>query len=179
MTHVTHSAQETIAIARDLASTLRGGETIALIGDLGAGKTTFAQGLCAALGVTATVTSPTFAIMNVYPTFPILIGRRGPPSLRLRWTSQGWSSSIRHIVHLDLYRLKSSREIAALGLEEYLGQPDTVALIEWPEAVDGVQWNANVTVRLSATGESERTIDISYGDGGDTISTGDKDSSKG
>lgn len=149
MTYKTYSVRETHAIAAELASTLHGGETIALIGYLGAGKTTFAQGFCAALGVTATVTSPTFAIMNVYEG-------------RFR------------VVHLDLYRLKSAREIAALGLEEYLGQPDTVALIEWPEAVDGVQWRANVTVRLSAAGESERTIDISYGDGGDTISAGDK-----
>ncbi|MEI6511585.1 MAG: tRNA (adenosine(37)-N6)-threonylcarbamoyltransferase complex ATPase subunit type 1 TsaE [Candidatus Uhrbacteria bacterium] len=152
MKYASHSTIETQAIAAQLAATLRGGETIALIGDLGAGKTTFAQGFCAALGVTATVTSPTFAIMNVYEG-------------RFR------------VVHLDLYRLKSAREIAALGLEEYLGQPDTVALIEWPEAVDGVQWNANVTVRLSAEGESERTIDISYGDGGDTISAGGEASS--
>ncbi len=147
MTYVTHSAEETKQIAARIASTLNGGETIALIGDLGTGKTTFAQGFCATLGVTSTVTSPTFAIMNVYEG-------------RFR------------VVHLDLYRLKSAREIAALGLEEYLGRPDTVALIEWPEAVDGVQWNANVTVKLSATGESERTIDISYGDGGDEIFSG-------
>lgn len=147
MTHVTHSTEETKKIASDLAATLVGGETIALVGDLGAGKTTFAQGFCAGLGVTSTVTSPTFAIMNVYGG-------------RLR------------VVHLDLYRLKSAREIAALGLEEYLGQPDTVALIEWPEAVDGVEWKANVTVRLRATGETERTIDIFYGNGWDEILSG-------
>ena len=151
MTHATHSAEETKRVAADLASALRGGETIALVGDLGAGKTTFAQGFCAALGVTATVTSPTFAIMNVYEV------RRGE------------DSKVRRVVHLDLYRLKSAREIAALGLEEFLGKPDTVALIEWPEAVDGVEWKANVTVRLSADGETGRTIDISYGDGGDEV----------
>ncbi len=160
MTHVTNSAEETKKVAADLASTLRGGETVALVGDLGAGKTTFAQGFCAALGVTSPVTSPTFAIMNVYELPTLSVG-----------SSSGFPT-IRQIVHLDLYRLKSSREIAALGLEEYLGRPDTVALIEWPGAVDGVQWNANVTVRLSATGETERTIAISYGDGGDDISAG-------
>ena len=95
--------------------------------------------------------------------------------MRCRRESEGRrfeGAKVRRVVHLDLYRLKSAREIAALGLEEYLGQPDTVALIEWPEAVDGVQWNANVTVRLSATGEGERTIEIIYGNGGDTISNG-------
>ena len=169
MTYVTHSAEETKQIAARIASTLKGGETIALIGDLGAGKTTFAQGFCAALGVTSTVTSPTFAIMNVYSASPLL------PQGGVR----GRSSTIRQIVHLDLYRLKSAREIAALGLEEYLGQPDTVALIEWPEAVDGVQWNANVTVRLSATGESERTIEIFYEHGGDEIRSGDGEAARG
>ena len=169
MNHTSNSSAETQAIAADLAATLRGGETVALIGDLGAGKTTFAQGFCAALGVTSTVTSPTFAIMNVYSASPLL------PQGGVR----GRSSTIRQIVHLDLYRLKSAREIAALGLEEYLGQPDTVALIEWPEAVDGVQWNPNVTVKLSATGESERTIDISYGDGGDEIFSGGGEAASG
>ncbi len=169
MTHLTHSAVETRKIAAELATMLVGGETIALIGDLGAGKTTFAQGFCAALGVTSTVTSPTFAIMNVYTVSPLL------PQGGVR----GRSSNIRRIIHLDLYRLKSAREIAALGLEEYLGQPDTVALIEWPEAVDGVQWNANVTVRLSATGESDRTIDISYERGGNEIFIGDGAAARG
>jgi len=161
MKYTSNSAAKTQSIAADLAATLVGGETIALIGDLGAGKTTFAQGFCAALGVTSTVTSPTFAIMNVYEV------RRGE------------GAKVRRVAHLDLYRLKSSREIAALGLEEYLGQPDTVALIEWPEAVDGVQWNANVTVKLSAAGESERTIDISYGDGGTEIFAGDGEAARG
>lgn len=154
MEYASHSSEQTKGIAAQLAATLRGGETIALIGGLGAGKTTFAQGFCAALGVESTVTSPTFAIMNLYEV------RRFE------------GAKVRRVAHLDLYRLKSAREIAALGLEEFLGQPDTVVLIEWPEAVDGVQWNANVTVRLSATGESDRSIDISYGNGGDDISSG-------
>lgn len=135
MTHLTHSVEETKRVAADLARTLRGGEVIALEGDLGAGKTTFTQGLCAALGVEGAVTSPTFAIMNVYDG-------------RLR------------VAHLDLYRLKETREIAALGLEEYLGQPDTVVLIEWPGAVDGVEWNPTHVVRLSALSPTERSIDI-------------------
>lgn len=135
MTITTYSAEETKAVAADFAASLAGGEIVALAGELGAGKTTFTQGLCAALGVTDAVTSPTFSIMNVYHG-------------RLR------------VVHLDLYRLKSTREIAMLGLEEYLGAPDTVALIEWPDAVEGVEWKPNATVRLTSLSATEREVEI-------------------
>ncbi|NBS41987.1 tRNA (adenosine(37)-N6)-threonylcarbamoyltransferase complex ATPase subunit type 1 TsaE [bacterium] len=150
MTITTHSAEKTKRVAADLAKTLRGGEVIALEGELGAGKTTFTQGLCEALGVTDTVTSPTFAIMNVYQG-------------RFR------------VVHLDVYRLKSTREIAMLGLEDYLGAKDTVTLIEWPGAVDGVEWKPNATVRLASLSATDRTIEIDYGNGGRAVSTDDGD----
>lgn len=144
---ISTSAEQTKQIAADLAATFGGGEIVALEGDLGAGKTTFAQGLCEALGVPSKVTSPTFAIMNVHEG-------------RLR------------IVHLDLYRLKSAREIAALGLEEFLGAPGTVVLIEWPGAVDGVEWKPTHTVRLAAPSATERKIEIEYGNGGKILSAG-------
>lgn len=142
------SPEQTKQIAADLARTLRGGEVIALEGELGTGKTTFTQGLCEALGVESVVTSPTFAIMNVHE-----VRRFG-------------GSQVRRVAHLDLYRLKSAREIAALGLEEYLGASDTVTIIEWPGAVDGVEWKPTHTVRLTATSPDARTIEIEYGDGG-------------
>lgn len=144
---ISTSPEQTKRIAADLAATLRGGEVIALEGELGAGKTTFVQGLCEALGVTGPVTSPTFAIMNVH------------------------AGKFR-VTHLDLYRLKSAREIAALGLEEFLGQPDTVTLIEWPGAVDGVEWKPTHAVRLAAVSPTERSIDIDYGNGGEILSAG-------
>ncbi len=123
-------------LATDFASTLRGGEVVLLEGELGAGKTTFVQEVCNALGVKDTVTSPTFAIMNTY------------------------SGSALEVVHLDLYRLKSARELAALGLEEHLGQPHTVTFIEWPEAVEGLQWNATQHVHLRVTSSGTHKIEM-------------------
>ncbi|MDQ5874551.1 MAG: tRNA (adenosine(37)-N6)-threonylcarbamoyltransferase complex ATPase subunit type 1 TsaE, partial [Actinomycetota bacterium] len=92
-----------------LAPVLLPGDVITLSGDLGAGKTTFVQGVASALGVTAPVTSPTFVIIHHYEgRFPV--------------------------VHMDVYRLDYIQEVLDLGFEELL-QPDAVMLVEWGEAV--------------------------------------------
>jgi tRNA threonylcarbamoyladenosine biosynthesis protein TsaE len=97
----------TRAAAAAVASTLLPGDVILLDGDLGAGKTTFVQGLARAMGVDDTVTSPTFTLMRSYPTaFGV------------------------DLLHVDLYRLESDAEIVALGLPELLDE-GVVAAIEW------------------------------------------------
>ena len=91
-----------------LARLVRGGDAIALIGDLGAGKTTFVSGAVAALGGGG-ATSPTFALINEY--------RGGRLTV--------W--------HLDLYRIGGAHELAELGLEEVIGEPSGIALVEWAD----------------------------------------------
>lgn len=100
---------------RRLAGVLRGGEVLSLEGPLGAGKTTFVKGLAEGLGCRASeVSSPTFTLVHEYP------GGRFP------------------VVHLDLYRLESSEELAALGFDDLLAG-STITAIEWgdkfPEAL--------------------------------------------
>ncbi len=138
---ITHNAAETQAIAADLARTLHGGEVIALIGDLGAGKTTFVQGLAAALGVTDRVKSPTFSVMNEY---------RVPDS-----RSPGL---IKRLIHVDLYRLQSDAELSALSLADEK-RADTVILTEWPNAVS-VDLAPDITVTINHLGEDTREITI-------------------
>ncbi len=104
----TGSAEETRALAAELAGALPPDVTVALHGDLGVGKTTFVQGLARGLGVKEQVTSPTFAIYSVYP------GEK------------------RKLVHLDAYRLDSGKQLDALLLEEFLTSPWCLA-VEWPE----------------------------------------------
>ena len=90
------------------AAELKPGDVVALEGDLGAGKTTFVQGLAAALGAVRPVTSPTFCLVVEHPTQRLLL------------------------VHLDLYRLQGPDDVLDLGWEDYLAR-GAVMLVEWPD----------------------------------------------
>ncbi len=136
MASLTHTPEETKRLAADFARTLRGGELVLLEGPLGAGKTTFAQGLCVALGVRVPVRSPTFAVMNLYPAS---------------------SGDIALVVHLDFYRLKNPDEALELGLEEWLDDPRAVVLVEWPDLAEPhLQAEHVAHVRFAAEGHARR-----------------------
>jgi tRNA threonylcarbamoyladenosine biosynthesis protein TsaE len=109
------SAGETDAFARRIAGALRGGETIALIGPIGAGKTTWVQGLAAGLGCPDRASSPTFVLQQWYRASP---SARHPTGLL--------------VCHLDLYRLDDPDEITRLGLLEPLDSQQ-VTVIEWAD----------------------------------------------
>ena len=96
-----------------IADRLRPGDVVALTGDLGAGKTTLARAILAALGHVGEVPSPSFAILEPYPS----------PPLRLP------------VVHADFYRLTNPSEMAELGLDEW--REDGVLLAEWPDHAGG------------------------------------------
>ncbi|MFZ2681794.1 MAG: tRNA (adenosine(37)-N6)-threonylcarbamoyltransferase complex ATPase subunit type 1 TsaE [Patescibacteria group bacterium] len=138
MTYTSKSAEDTQKIAADFAKTLKGGEFISLIGDLGAGKTTFTRGLVEALGGTVRVKSPTFTIMNEYPVD---------------------FGNIKRVVHIDFYRFSDTSELEALSLEDER-RPDTVILAEWPDALFGYELKSNLLVRLYLITMNERKIEI-------------------
>lgn len=139
MTYTSSSAEETQKIAAEFAATLMGGEFVSLIGDLGAGKTTFTRGLVEALGGTVRVKSPTFTVMNEYPVD---------------------HGTIKRIVHIDFYRFTDQEELSALSLEDER-RPDTVILAEWPDALKNVAWDEDARIELAhGNTEGERTIQI-------------------
>lgn len=108
--------------ARKLAKTIQGGEIIALIGDLGSGKTTFTKALGKALGVKQTISSPTFVMMQEFPTST---KSKKSPQRKL------------YLYHLDLYRTKDFNEVKGLGITEWWGHPETVTVIEWADKILG------------------------------------------
>jgi tRNA threonylcarbamoyladenosine biosynthesis protein TsaE len=113
----THSAAQMHSAAGDFISTLPPRERatiVTLSGDLGAGKTTFAQGIAKHLGIDETVTSPTFVIEKVY---------------------QLKKQPFERLIHIDAYRLESAHELEVLGWEEIAADPKNVIVIEWPERV--------------------------------------------
>jgi tRNA threonylcarbamoyl adenosine modification protein YjeE len=124
----------TSALGARIAAVLKVGDAVALAGDLGAGKTTLARAILSSLGVSGTVPSPTFTLVQSYDT----------PHLS--------------ISHYDLYRLKSARELDELGLEDALEQG--AALIEWPERAEGRLPADRLTIALHADGAA-RHADLS------------------
>ena len=132
------SVEETWALARRFAETLRPGDVVCLEGDLGAGKTTFVQGLAAALGLPGRVTSPTFC----------LVQEHGPVDGRM-------------LVHMDLYRLSSEDDVLAIGWEDYLSRGAVVA-VEWPERAGSlIPPGARHVAFAILEGEESRRIVIS------------------
>lgn len=106
-----------------------------LSGELGAGKTTLVQALGRVLGVTSDITSPTFSLQKIHPL-------RG----------QLW----KRLVHLDAYRLKTLTEIAALELPEYIADPSSLVVVEWPERLSGVSWGPHLRLQLTKTARPGR-----------------------
>ncbi|MGD0394615.1 MAG: tRNA (adenosine(37)-N6)-threonylcarbamoyltransferase complex ATPase subunit type 1 TsaE [Acidimicrobiales bacterium] len=134
---VTASADQTRRLARAMAPLCRPGDVVLLVGDLGAGKTTFAQGFGAALGVTEPITSPTFVLVRQYP--------------------MGDGAPVRVLVHADVYRLDRLHEIVELGLGE-LVDDGGVALVEWGDAAQPVLGSGALTVKLAMDDDDDRRV---------------------
>lgn len=131
---ITHSEEETAAVARDLALSLQAGDVVLLYGDLGAGKTAFTRGLAEGLGAPgADVSSPTFTIVHEYR------GGRVP------------------LFHVDLYRLNDPREIDDLGLDEIAA--GGVLAVEWAEKLPRQPRNV-IIVRLEHGEGDEREVTV-------------------
>jgi len=139
MEYLSNSAQETKKFASKLAKGLKGGEVIALYGDLGSGKTTFVQGLVKSLGgKQREVISPTFIIQKEYRV----------------------KTLVERVFHIDLYRLESIDEIEDLGLIDYFGNKDNLVVIEWAEKAKELLPKEKVEVCFEYLDENRRKINV-------------------
>lgn len=144
-----HSLVETHAVATALATLSRRGDLIVLSGEMGAGKTAFAQGFGSALGITEPITSPTFTLVHSYDL---------PPGVH--------GAEVLH--HADLYRLERTTEVADLALEE-LAEDDGVVLVEWGDVVETL-FGDHLDVHLEV--EPDDGDSVGFDDDDDVIPTG-------
>lgn len=136
-THRSSSPEETAAIAAVVAKRLAPGDVVLLNGELGSGKTVFVRAAAKALGFDGRVTSPTFAIGNIYP------------------------AAGGEIAHLDLYRLDQIAIDDEAVLADFLTD-ERIGFVEWPHGELGTQANLKAIVSMAHGGGDERTIEIEW-----------------
>ncbi|MFA5146163.1 MAG: tRNA (adenosine(37)-N6)-threonylcarbamoyltransferase complex ATPase subunit type 1 TsaE [Candidatus Omnitrophota bacterium] len=132
---ISHSREDTIRMGRELAGELKRGDVVALIGDLGAGKTVFTKGIAKGLGVKDVryVNSPSFVIIKEYR------GKRMP------------------LYHFDLYRLDKPGILDPMNYDEYF-YGEGVTVVEWADRIRALLPKRYIEVKLSVAGENERKI---------------------
>lgn len=135
---ISESEEMTRLIAKKYAQSIKSPTVISLVGDLGAGKTTFTKGFAEGLNINDLVTSPTFTIMNDY------------------------QSGTLPLYHFDMYRLASKEEAVELGFEEYfdLRKLNGVAVVEWAENVKGLLPKLYVEINFIKIDDNKRKIQI-------------------
>lgn len=128
---ITASSAETELLGKKIATILSGNETIALFGDLGAGKTAFTRGLCEGLGVTDGVSSPTFAIVNAYNgKYPVY--------------------------HFDMYRITDADDLFSTGYYDYIG--NGVIVIEWSENIESELESDAIRIRIKKNDDENKRL---------------------
>src|SRR3989344_4649383 len=132
---ITSSPTETKEWAEALAKAITPPKILALFGNLGAGKTTFIQGLAKGLGIRGRVLSPTFIFIRPH-------------------TLKDGSK----LYHVDLYRLNSEKDAPAIGLNEILQDKKAIVAIEWPEKIENLLPKGTVKIKLEALSETKRQI---------------------
>ncbi len=136
--YITHSAEETIALGRELAPTLKVARVVILRGDLGAGKTTLVKGIAEGMQAASQedVTSPTFTLIHEF---------HGPDV---------------NLYHVDLYRIETERELATLGLDELFAEEGNLVVLEWGEKFPRLAKERDVEIAIERQGEQERKITV-------------------
>jgi tRNA threonylcarbamoyladenosine biosynthesis protein TsaE len=134
-----YTENDTAIVAQKVLSMLDNGSTatiVGLSGDLGAGKTTLVKAIAKELGITETITSPTFVIAKYYDTKDA------------RFTK---------LIHIDAYRIEDPKELEVLGWDSIKKEPNTLVVIEWPEKVEGLLSEDAKRFSINHEGE-ERSI---------------------
>lgn len=133
MVFTTTTTKEMIDLGKEISKNLTGGDIVLLQGELGAGKTTLSKGIALGLGIADEIVSPTFTLMNIYED-----GK---------------------LVHIDTYRLEDEEDLIEIGVEDYLGQANTITIVEWPEKIKKLLKNKK-TIEISIVKKEEGKREI-------------------
>ena len=133
----TKNSTETRDLGKKIAAFLEGGEVLCLYGNLGAGKTTFTQGLAAGLGIKHNITSPTFILMRSHLL-----------------------QNEKTFYHLDCYRLEKTQDAVSLGLNELFSDSNNIICIEWAERIKALLPQKRTDIYFKNIGEDKRVIKI-------------------
>jgi len=130
---ITTNSAQTQELGEILAKELKGGEIICLMGELGSGKTTFAQGVLHGLGAKKPHTSPTFVVMKEYKNFSKV--RPFPSPNGAVGIPQG--QTLKNVYHIDAYRV-GPKDILNLGWEEIIANRNNIIIVEWAERINRI-----------------------------------------
>ncbi len=140
MEYKSKNRSQTQKIAKDLSQKFKNtGGIIALMGDLGAGKTTFTQGFAKALGIKEKIISPTFVITRQHQI----------------------PNTNRFLFHIDLYRLENITSLPEIGISEFIDQKNSIVIIEWPEKILNLLPDETIKIKIEKIKNNERKIKIS------------------
>ena len=146
--YISKSEEQTLFFAENFAEKLKGGDVVALTGNLGSGKTIFTKGIAKALNIKEQILSPTFNIIKIY-NIPRAINKK---------------TNAEYLCHIDAYRLKSSKDLINLGIDETLSSKKTITIIEWADKVKNILPKNNIIIKFKATNKkNERIINYAFG----------------
>lgn len=140
MKFISKSEKDTYNFAKKFASRLIGGEVLCLIGDLGAGKTAFTKGLAAGLSIKNIITSPTFVLMKNY---------------------KANGNKIKHLAHIDAYRLIDGEQLLGIGVDDFFSQSNCVTVIEWADRVKDIWPKQAIEIEFKIGQGDKREIKVS------------------
>jgi len=143
---ITKNAQETFSLGQRLGKKIKERAVFCLYGELGSGKTTFVQGLAAGLGIKRRVISPTFVFIRQYKLRTKDLGPRTEDTFTF--------------YHIDLYRIKNLNDAKVSGIEEVLGEKNTILAIEWAEKIREILPKERIDIHFKYEGEEKRELEL-------------------